>query len=325
MTEMTYKPLGKTDLQVSTLGFGAGPLGGEYGELDVAEAYRAVHYAIDHGINFFDSSPYYGRTLSETRLGEALKGGYREKAILATKAGRYDKPLETGFDFSYDRIIQSVEESLTRLQTDYLDLFQLHDIEFRPKEQIINEAWPAMEKLKQDGKVRYIGITGYPIHLLKELAETFAVDSVLSYCHYNLMNTTLDDVLTPLAKSQGIGLINASPLHMGVLTEQGPPEWHPAPKAVFPVAQVVAEYCRSQGTDIVTLALQFAFQHDYVATTLVGIGTVQEAQQNLSLIGTQPDPEVLAEVRKMIEPVFNMSWNEGLPEYFESGSVPKNS
>jgi L-galactose dehydrogenase len=325
MTEMCYKPLGQTGLEVSVLGFGTGPLGDEYGRLDVSEAYRAVHYAIERGINFFDSSPYYGRTLSETRLGEALAGGYREKIILATKAGRYDKPLETGFDFSYQRILASAEESLTRLQTDYLDLFQLHDIEFRPKAQILNEAIPALHKLKQDGKVRFIGVTGYPLHLLREIIEVADLDTVLSYCHYNLLNTTLDEVLTPTALEKDIGLINASALHMGVLTEKGAPAWHPAPQRVHSVAQQAASYCRSQGIDLTTLALQFALQHAYVASTLVGISTVPEAEQNLEVVGTRPDPAVLTGVQKIMAPVFNLNWQEGLPENFEPGSMPKQS
>ncbi len=318
MSEMIHKVLGKTGLKVSVVGFGASPLGHEFGLIDPDEGKRAVHYAIERGINYFDVAPYYGRTLAETRLGEALVG-YRDKVILATKVGRYDIDQ---FDFSAERIIKSVEESLTRLKTDYIDVFQVHDIEFGNKEQIINETLPAMHKLKEAGKVRFVGITGYPLHMLKEVAE---VDTILSYCRYNLMDTSMDDVLTPVAKQKGIGLINASPLHMRVLTEKGAPDWHPAPEKVLKVGQQVARYCRSRGVDIADLAMQFALQHDYVFTTLVGMSKVRHVDRNVKSVGVAPDPELLAEVLEMIKPVANVCWKEGLPENHDPGAVEKQS
>jgi L-galactose dehydrogenase len=223
---MIYRSLGKTGLNVSIVGFGASPLGHEFGAIDPQQGKRAVHAAIDYGINYFDVSPYYGRTLAEIRLGEAL-AGRRHQVLLATKAGRYDKDLATGFDFSAARITHSVEESLQRLQTDVIDVFQVHDVEYASREQIIHETIPAMEQLKKAGKVRFIGITGYPTHLLKEVAVQVEVDTLLSYCHYNLMDTTMLPVLGPVACQKNMGLINASPLHMGLLTDRGAPDWHP--------------------------------------------------------------------------------------------------
>src|SRR5690606_18520685 len=109
-------------------------------------------------------SPYYGRTLAEERLGRALEG-VRERVILATKAGRYGKDYPAGFDFSAARIARSVEESLARLRTDRIDVYQLHDIEYAHREQIIDESLPAMRRLVEQGKVRYVGITSYALHL----------------------------------------------------------------------------------------------------------------------------------------------------------------
>jgi L-galactose dehydrogenase len=321
---MIYRTLGKTNLQVSILGFGASPLGNEFGQIDPAEGSRAVHYAIEQGVNYFDVSPYYGRTLAETRLGQAL-AGCRDKVILATKVGRYDKDLQTGFDFSAARIVASVEESLVRLQTDYLDVLLAHDIEFARPEQIIHETLPAMHSLKQTGRVHFVGITGYPLHLLKAVAEVVELDVILSYCHYNLMDTTLDVVLTPLVRQKNLGLINASPLHMGLLTKAGAPAWHPAPKRVVEAGRQVAELCRRRGVDIATLALQFALQNEAVATTLVGMSQVSEVKQNLSVIGIAPNPELLAEVRAVIEPVANLVWQEGRPENYSPGAVEKQS
>ena len=208
---MEYRKLGQTDLNLSLVGFGSATLGGVFGNIDPAEGIRAVHLAVDSGINFFDSSPYYGITLAETRLGEAL-AGRRERVVLATKCGRYGFDQ---FDFSAKRVTASIDESLRRLQTDYIDLFQVHDVEFGDVEQIIHETLPALRQLQQQGKARYIGITGYPPKLLRRMAEATPVDSILTYCHYNLINTDMDGVLTGFARERGIGLINASGLVHG--------------------------------------------------------------------------------------------------------------
>ena len=324
MADMIYRELGRTGLNVSIVGFGASPLGAEFGRIDPAEGTRAVHCAIDHGINYFDVAPYYGRTLAETRLGEAL-AGYRHKVILATKVARYDLDLETGFDYSAKRVTASVDESLERLQTDYIDVIQIHDIEFGQKEQIVNETLPALHKLKESGKVRFVGITNYGLRMLKEVVEEAEVETILSYCRYNLMDTSLDEVLTPVAKAKGIGLINASPLHMRVLTDKGAPNWHPAPQRVLEVGQKVARYCRSQGVDIADLAMQFALQYEGVATSLVGMSKVRHVEMNLKSVGVAPDPELLANVLAMIEPVANVVWQEGRPENYDPGAVEKNS
>ncbi len=303
------------------VGFGASPLGDEFGRIDRAEGERAVHGAIDQGINYFDVAPYYGRTLAETRLGEALVGK-RQAVILATKAGRYGGDPGSGFDFSAQRIIASVEESLKRLQTDYIDVYQVHDIEFGSKQQIIEETLPAMCKLREEGKVRFIGITGYPLHLLKAVARSTEIDTMMTYCHYDLLNSMAAKVLTPVARERGIGLINASPLHMGVLTERGAPHWHPAPEEVLRAGRQAAAWCRQQGGNIAELALQFALSFEQAATTLVGMSKVEHVRRNIQLAEVKPDPELLRGVLKIIKPVADIHWIVGRPENNDPGSVP---
>lgn len=303
------------------VGFGASPLGDEFGPIDGAEGERAVHAAIDLGINYFDVAPYYGRTLAETRLGQALENK-RQAIILATKAGRYDGEPGSGFDFSAQRIIASVEESLKRLRTDYIDVFQVHDIEFASQQQIMEETLPAMFKLREQGKVRFIGITGYPLHLLKAVAGSTAVDMVMTYCHYNLLNTTADKVLMPMARERGIGLVNAAPLHMGVLTERGAPPWHPAPEEVLGAGRQAAAWCREQGGNIADLALQFAFSYKQVATTLVGMSKVEHVRRNIQMAEVKPDPELFRGVLKIIKPAADIHWVVGRPENNDPGSAP---
>lgn len=319
---MIYKVLGKTGLKVSVIGFGASPLGAEFGSVVPEEGKRAVDYAIDQGINYFDVSPYYGRTLAEKRLGEFLKGK-RDRIILATKVGRYGISLPDGFDFSARRVIKSVEESLQRLKTDYIDVFQIHDIEFGKRKQIIKETLPAMFKLKKKGKIRFVGITGYPLTPLKEIVETQDIDTVLSYCRYNLLDTTMDDILTPLVKKKDVGLINASPLHMRALTEKGAPDWHPAPEKVLQGAKEAAHFCRERGINISDLALQFAFSYEYAAVTLVGMSKVRHVKANLNNVGVKPDPDLLKKVREIIQPVTNIYWKEGLPENNDPGATER--
>ena len=307
---MEYRKLGRTDLQVSVLGFGTAPFGGVYGAFDPQECKRAAHLAIDEGINFFDSSPYYGITLSEESLGDALQGK-RDKIVLATKCGRYG--LDE-FDFSAKRIMASIDESLKRLKTDYLDLFQVHDIEFGDFRQIVDETVPAIRKIQQQGKARFIGITGYPLKMLMRVAEQVPVDTILSYCHYNLMTTDMDLELTPFARANGIGLINASGLHMGVLTERGGPGWHPAPVLVKEAAKRAVEVCRSHGKDISSVAVRFCLDHEFVSTTLVGMSTQEEVKSNLQLLRGCSDSALLTEIRDAIGTAYNCVWPSGKPQ-----------
>ena len=307
---MEYRKLGQTDLNLSLVGFGGAALGNVFGGIDPGEGMRAVHLAVDRGINFFDTSPYYGITLSEERLGAAL-AGRRERVILSTKCGRYGL---ADFDFSAKRVTASMDESLLRLQTDYIDLFLAHDVEFGDVQQIIDETIPALRKLQQQGKARYIGITGYPPKLLRRIAEAVPVDSILSYCHYNLLNTSMDEVLTDFCRKRGIGLINASGLHMGLLTNDGGPDWHPAPKEVRDAARKAAQYCRDHGADISELALRFCLDHPYVSSTLVGISTTRELEASLKVLRSSTDAELLRQVKAILAPVFDCEWPSGRPE-----------
>ena len=195
---MQYRRLGKTELNVSVIGFGASPLGNVFDDCDESEGIRSVHCAIDLGINFFDVAPFYGITLAETRLGDALKGK-RNDILLATKCGRYGL---RDFDFSYQRILDSADESLRRLQTDYVDLMQLHDIEFGSKEQVLNEAIPALQKIKSSGKARFVGITGLPVNYLADIAREVEMDTVLSWAHYNLLQDEINTELVPLCQQK---------------------------------------------------------------------------------------------------------------------------
>ena len=309
---MEYRQLGETGLRISILGFGASPLGNAFRETDPVEGKAAVHLAVERGINFFDVSPYYGLTLAETRLGEALEGR-REKVVLATKCGRYGG---SEFDFSAQTITAGLEESLKRLRTDYVDLLQAHDVEFGDVQQVVEETVPAMRKLQEQGKARYIGITGYSLKNLMEIAGQVKVDSILSYCRYNLLITDMEAKLVPFAKKRGVGVINASPLHMGIITERGAPEWHPAPQAVRDAGQRVVAVCKARGVDASEVALRFCLDQPDVASTLVGLSSRGHVERNLKCLEMRNDPELLAEIAKAVASVKYLTWPSGRAENY---------
>jgi len=307
---MEYRTLGKTGLSVSVLSYGASPLGGVFRPVDEAEGIRAVHTALDLGINFIDVSPYYGLTRAETVLGKALKGIPRDRYYLATKVGRYG---EAEFDFSAGRVTASVDESLARLGLDYIDLIQCHDIEFGSLDQVVNETLPALRKLQQQGKVGFVGITGLPLKIFRYVLERAEVDTILSYCHYSLNDTSLTGLI-PLLQEKDVGIISASPLSMGLLTERGGPDWHPAPVELKAACARAAAHCRSKGVDIAQLAMQFALANPDIQTTLVGTASPENIRKNVAWLEAPLDQALLAEVQAILKPVLNQSWPSGRPE-----------
>jgi L-galactose dehydrogenase len=314
---MEYRLLGKTGMKISIVGYGASPLGDVFGETDYHEGIRAVHFAIDNGINYFDVAPMYGVTLAEKRLGEALKGK-RNKIHLATKCCRYDEDV---FDFSAERVKKSIDESLKRLQTDYVDLYQIHDIEFGDTKQVIEGAIPAAFEVKKSGKARFIGITGLPVRYLRYIAEQIGIDAILSWGHYNLVEDEMDKYLTPFCREQEIGLINASPVHQRLLTEKGPPQWHRSSKAVLAVHPKLVALCRAYGVDLADVAVRYCLDHPYIATTVVGMSKQRHVASNVKALNFQIPDGLLEKIGKIVAPVKNKMWFEGRPEN-NIGNVP---
>lgn len=304
------RPLGRTGIDVSILGFGASPLGGIFGEVDSADATRAAHIAVDLGVNLFDVAPYYGITRAETALGKALAGIPRERYLLATKVGRYG---DTEFDFSAGRIMRSIEESLQRLGAEVIDIITCHDIEFVSISQVVGEAIPALHRARDQGKVRFIGVSGLPLKIYHTVLDQVPLDTVLSYCHHTLLDSSLLDHL-PYLQRHKVGIINASPFAMGLLTERSLPEWHPASDAIRAACRRAADYCRANGTNVARLALQYAIANPAIPTTLVGMRSAQEVEQNIAWIEDPIDPQLLAEVEAILAPVHNRTWDTGLPE-----------
>jgi L-galactose dehydrogenase len=309
---MQYRILGNTGLKVSALAFGGSSLGSAFRAIDEREGIRAVHTAIANGVNLIDTAPYYGATTAETVLGRALRDVPRVNYYLATKVARYG-PEPQDFDFSAKRVTASVDESLDRLGVDYVDFIQVHDLEFGNLEQIVHETIPALQNIKTAGKARFVGISCLPVRLFRQVLDRVEVDQIQSYCHYCLNDTALADLL-PYLKQKGVAIFNSAPLAMRLLSDAGPPKWHPAPAALREKCAEAAALCRSRGTDIGKLALQFSLANPDIHTNIVGTASPERMLKNIADSAEPLDEALLAEVQKILAPVHNLTWPSGRKE-----------
>ena len=308
---MQTRRLGQTDLHVPVLSFGASSLGAEFRSVTLDEALGSVRVALENGLSLIDTSPFYGRGMSEVLLGIALKGVPRDSYTLCTKLGRYDLPH---FDFSAKRVAESVDVSLHRLGTDHLDIILCHDIEFVPMQQIVDETIPALRKIQKAGKARYIGFSGYPMKIFKFILEQTSVDCVLSYNQYTLQNTRFADEAVPYLISKNVGVMSAGPFSARLLTNAPLPVWLKEPESVKAAARAAAAHCASRGSDIAKLALQFSLANPNIATTVAGSANPHNIRNWAKWASEPIDHELLAEVQAIFAPVKNLGHKEGLPE-----------
>lgn len=307
---MERRVLGKTGIEVSQLSFGASSLGQEFRSVDLNQALRCVHVAIDHGMNLIDTSPYYGRGLSECLLGNVLPEIPRDQYYLCTKLGRY---APQHFDFSPARVRESVDISLERMRVDYLDLIVCHDIEFVDIRQVINETLPALRQLRDAGKVRWIGVSGYPMKIFREVLSVTELDFVLSYNHYTLQNTMLADQV-PWLQSHQVGILNAAPFSARLLAAAPLPVWHKAPLHVREVRQRVLEECQRQGWELAKLALQFSIANPNFASCIAGSADPDRIAQWCRWVEEPADWAAIERVQQLLAPIHNWFYCEGRPE-----------
>jgi len=308
---METRWLGKTGLKLPALSFGASSLGQEFRRVKLDEALQSVRVALDCGLNFIDTSPFYGRGMSEVLLGIALRDVPRDSFTLCTKLGRYDL---NHFDFSARRVAESVDVSLHRLGTDHLDIVLCHDIEFVRLRQIVEETIPALRKIQQAGKVRFIGFSGYPQKLFRLICDQTEVDCVLSYNQYTLQNTRFADETIPYLKTKGVGVMNAGPFSARLLTNAELPPWLKEPENVKAAARAAAAHCAKKGVDIAKLALQFSLAHPDITTTAAGSANPANIRQWAQWATEPLEEQLLAEVMEIFKPVKNLGHLEGLPE-----------
>lgn len=308
---MQKRFLGRTGLQLPVLGFGASSLGQEFRSVTLDEAVQSVRVALDLGLNFIDTSPFYGRGMSEVLLGVALREVPRESYTLCSKLGRYDLQH---FDFSARRVAESIDVSLHRLRTDHLDIMLCHDIEFVPMQQIVDETIPALRRARDAGKIRFIGFSGYPQKIFRFICDQTDVDCVLSYNQYTLQNTRFAEETVPYLKAKGIGVMNAGPFSARLLTNAPLPAWLKEPESVKAAARAAAQLCANRGVDIAQLALQFSCGNPDITTTIAGSANPGNIRRWASWLSQPVDADLLAEVHALFAPVKNLGHKEGLPE-----------
>lgn len=298
-------------MKVSNLSFGASSLGGVFHSIKENDGIEAVITAVDNGINFIDVSPYYGHLKAETVLGKALKLIPRDKYYLSTKVGRYGKDGVNYWDYSAKRATESVYESMERLNVDYIDLINVHDIEFTDLQKVAEETLPALVELKKKGIVGHVGITDLQPENLKwviEHSEEGTVESILNFCHYCLNDELLVDFLD-FFEERGIGVINASPLSMGLLSERGAPDWHPAPEALKEACTRAAQYCKEKGYPIEKLAVQYSTSlNPRIATTLFSSANPQNVLKNIQFVNEPMDEQLVKEVKAIIGDQMGARW-----------------
>jgi len=308
---MERRPLGRTGLSLPVLSFGASSLGQEFRSVQIDEALASVHAALELGMNFIDTSPFYGRGMSEVLLGIALRGIPRDSYLLGTKLGRYSL---SHFDFSARRVEESVHVSAHRMGTDYLDIVLLHDVEFVSLPQIWEETLPALRRLQDKGVVRAVGFSCYPMKTFNTVLDHADVDCILSYNQYTLQNTRLVDDLLPRLQASHTGVMNAGPFSARLLTNAPLPAWLKEPEEVKAAARAAAALCAAEGVDIAQLAVQFSCRHPDIATTVAGSANPANVRKWAEWLAKPIPEDLLARVLGIFEPVKNLGHAEGLPE-----------
>lgn len=307
---MEKRRLADTGLEISVLGFGASSIGAEFRPIDVPEALRCVNVAMQRGMNYIDTAAYYGRGMSEIMLGRVLPQIPRDSYVLSTKLGRY---APKHFDFSAKRVHESIDISLERMAIEHIDIVFCHDIEFVELDQIVNETIPALKKEVDKGKVRFIGVSGYPMKIFHEMLSRADLDVVLTYNHYTLQNDMALSLIDP-CNEKGVGLINAAPFSARLLTNASLPEWHKATDEVRRVAAKAAKHCEDAGSDIAKLALQYSVAHTGFASCVTGSANPDRVAQWCDWLDEPLDETLVGEVKEILKPIHNWVYVEGRPE-----------
>nr|XP_046918752.1 L-galactose dehydrogenase-like [Dermatophagoides farinae] len=336
--KIQYNRLGHTDMFVSLISFGAAHVGrgininnnddddddGGNNQIEISnispKVIDAICQAIRLGINLVDTSPFYGMGLSEIIVGQALKKVPRQAYYLSTKIGRHS---DCNFDYSRDAIRKSIDKSLKKLNLNYVDIVHVHDVEFCPLELLLRETLPELERLRLAGKIRYIGISGYPLSLLREIVEKSSVkiDIILSYCRHSLWDNEFVNYLDYF-KSKNIGIINAAIFGMGLLGNDNStiPEWHPASKKIRDRCQRAREICMANGSIPLTrLALRYSLHEKRIDTHLIGMESIDIVNSNLSaIIGTNSND--VCKENELLDLILRQAFGKSIAEMTSSSS-----
>ena len=316
MDPLERRTLGSSGLQVTRIGLGCAAIGGLYGDIPEDQATAVVHRALDLGLNLFDTAPLYGSGRSEERLGRALAGVERDSYILATKVGRLlvpadgsdrgqdifgdPPPLKPVFDYSYDGVLRSVEESLERLGLDRVDILHIHDPDNHWQE-AIEGAYPALDRLRSEGTVRAVSAGMNQWEMLARFAREGDFDCFLLAGRYSLLDQSSLDELLPLCLEKNIGIMAGGTYNSGILAkgavEGAKYNYQDAPPEIIAKARGLEGVAERHGVDLKAAASQFVFAHPAITTIIPGTRRPERVQENFDLLKVEIPADFWREAR----------------------------
>jgi aryl-alcohol dehydrogenase-like predicted oxidoreductase len=316
---MQYRRFGRTNLQVSAMGFGTWPMSGDrYGAIEIDEAVRAIQAAIDEGVNCVDTAPAYGSGHSETAVARALKGR-RDKVILVTKCGINRRPGQAtpGRDSSRANILAEVDLSLKRLEVDYLDVYLIH----WPDEKVpYEESFAAMDECVKAGKVRFVGVSNFTVDQMKACMKARPIDVI--QVGYHLFDRRMEKEIFPFCAENDIGVMGYGSLAHGLLTGTftadmtfDAMDWRgggvyfgqPILKGknlginVDVVNRIKAEIADPRGVPLTQIALAWVLRNPVVSTALVGSRTPAELASNLAGVDLKLSDDEVAKIEEIMK------------------------
>ena len=312
--------IGTTALAVSQMGFGAAPLGNLFAALSEEEAFGTIQAALAEGIRYFDTAPFYGHGLSEHRLGEALRRVPRDSFVLSTKVGRLlvpgeshdvvdeqfhlPLPFDAVYDYSYDGVMRSFEDSLQRLGMGRIDILLIHDVDVwthgtqeatdARMAEVMQGGYRAMVKLRDEGAIVAIGCGFNEWQACRRFAERGDFDCFLLASRYTLLEQTALETFLPLCQQRNISVIIGGPFNTGILAtgavEGAFYDYNPAPPEILARVGAIEAVCASHGVALPAAALQFPLHHPAVAAVIPGARSVDEIRRNSATLGADiPD------------------------------------
>jgi D-threo-aldose 1-dehydrogenase len=324
------RPLGRTKLKVTVLGLGTATLGNLYAPVSDADAHDTVKTAFDAGVRFVDTAPFYGHGWSEHRVGEALRGYKRDEIVLSTKIGRLLKPKDPGkggidggvfaavlpfdpvFDYSYDGVMRSVEDSLQRLGTHRIDVLLIHDVDRwthgseeaadRRRKEVLDGGYKAMVKLRESGAVGAIGAGLNEWDSCQKLAEASDLDCFLLAGRYSLLEQESLQTFLPLCQKRGIGVFMGGPYNTGILATGAVPgamyNYAPAKPDILERVRKLEAVCQRHKVTLASAALQFPLAHPAVCSVIPGAKTAAEVKRNIATIEAPIPRDFWAELKR---------------------------
>lgn len=320
MANLDKRRIGKTDLAVDTLGCGCGSIGNLFHPVSDEDAAEIIHAAVSRGIRHFDTAPHYGQGLSERRLGDALRPLRGRGYVLSTKVGRLLRPagyaaerhgfvspmpFDIVYDYGYDGVMRSFEDSLQRLGLDRIDILYLHDIgplihgadNDRLFPIAMDGGYRAMDELRRDGRVSAIGLGVNECEVCEAALEHGDWDCFLLAGRYTLLEQESLDTLLPKCVQRNCSIVIGGPYNSGILATgvrgkaAGHYNYAEAPDEIVTKVAAIEEICAAFGVPIAAAALQFPLAHPAVASVIPGFGKVRRIDQTLQLFAAEIPPD----------------------------------